>query len=198
MKLRRQLHIRASGGDENCIRQYERRPMDRQIAPQDEIRAHFVDGLIRLSLWYIHKLLREEGASFAEVVNGCVDIYRNTSLYDGQHHPGRGDKVGPEWDELLARLEGVCARHLHTTYTDKLEEEGMDLLWPYLEGRIGRSPYPEPRLEDRPYECWRLDPRDTFINLHVWNLYRPKSPLSEMWVSFSGTLIRLLKDARAL
>ena len=49
------------------------------------------------------------------------------------------------------------------------------LLWPYLEAHLLRGGTPMPLLEERPYECWSYDFRNDQINIHIANLYQPRS-----------------------
>ena len=162
----------------------------------DPVKVNYVREFTKLSLWYAHKHIRDGEGDFEDAVNVRVNLYRNTSLYDGRRHPS-SQEVGPEWAEVLDRLRAVFDRHLDGPSTAQLEGEGLDLLWPYLEARLRRGGDPMPPLEDRPYECWRFDTKNDRINIHILNLYQPRSPLSEMRIPFAACLIRLLHDARA-
>ena len=57
----------------------------------DSIHINYVKEFTKLSLWFVHKRLREGESDFEALVNGRVNIYRNTSLYDGKHHPSSED-----------------------------------------------------------------------------------------------------------
>ncbi len=160
----------------------------------DPVKVNYVREFTRLSLWYACKHIRDGEGDFEDAVNVRVNIYRNTSLYDGRRHPST-HTVGPEWAEILGQLRAVFDRHMDDPST--LEDEGLDLLWPTLEARLQRGGDRMPPLKDRPYECWRFDTRNDRINIHILNLYQPRSPLSEMRVPFAACLIRLLRDARA-
>ncbi len=164
----------------------------------DPVYIHYIQEITKLHLCYVHKAVREEGAAFEDVVNKRVNIYRNTSLYDGKRHPSKED-VGPEWREILDRLKAIYDRHWDASSTAQLEEEGLEFLWPYLDARIRQEgdPMDQLRQTDRPYECWSQDYRVDRNNTHIDNLYRPKSPLSEMVVPFAASLIRLLRDSQA-
>lgn len=162
----------------------------------DPIRVHYVTEFTKLSLWYAHKVLREGEADFAGVVNTRVNIYRNTSLYDGQNHPAYGD-VGPEWTEVLDRLKGIYDGRREDPSAEPFETEGLALLWPYLEGRLRQARGPGGAPPDRPYECWTCDyAREDRLSLHIGNVYKPRSPLSDMRIPFAASLIRLLCDSR--
>ena len=89
---------------------------------------------------------------FEALVNGRVNIYRNTSLYDGKHHPSNGE-AAPEWAGILKELRTVFDRYMGTPSTEQLEAAGLDLLLPYLKKRPAAMPPPE----TRPYECWSYD-----------------------------------------
>ncbi len=99
------------------------------MAQVDPIRVRYVTEFTKLSLWYIHKVMREGETDFAGVVNARVNIYRNTSLYDGKNHPAHGD-AGPEWGETLGRLRAIHDRQAGDSSSAGFEAEGMALLWP--------------------------------------------------------------------
>ena len=44
----------------------------------DSIQVNYVREFTRLSLWYIHKRLREEESNFEDAMNVRVNVYRNT------------------------------------------------------------------------------------------------------------------------
>ena len=44
----------------------------------DSIQVNYVREFTRLSLWYIHKCLREEESNFEDAMNVRVNVYRNT------------------------------------------------------------------------------------------------------------------------
>ena len=62
----------------------------------DPIRESFLQGFIRLSLWYVWNAVQEGTESLEDVVNRRVDIYRNTRFFDGKTHPSTG-AAGEEW-----------------------------------------------------------------------------------------------------
>ena len=157
----------------------------------DSIHINYVKEFTKLSLWFVHKRLREGETDFESLVNGRVNIYRNTSLYDGKHHPSSED-VGPQWKEILKGLQAVFDRYVDASSTEQLEAAGLDLLWPHLEKHRGALPPPE----TRPYGCWSYDYGGDQLNIHILNVYQPQSPLSDMWVPFAASLIRLLQDSQ--
>ena len=164
----------------------------------DPIRVNYVREFIKLSLWYVDKMVREEGMSFADAVNKHANIYRYTSLYDGEHNPATSD-VGPPWQAMLCRLEEIYDSHRGDRTTSGFEEEALCFLWPYLEERARSEGNPVDALkrEDRPYECWSYGYREDQLNIHIDNLYQPESPLSGMIVQFVASLIRMLQDSRS-
>jgi hypothetical protein len=166
------------------------------MAQLDSVKLNYAREFAKLSLWYVHKRLDEADEDFETVVNTRVNIYRNTVLYDFKHHPSQDD-VGAEWKAVLERLREVFERCADEPSTARLEEEGLDILWPYLQGHVARGGTPVPPLAERPYECWSHDYRNERCNIHIDNLYRPASPLSERRIHFAASLIRLLHDSRA-
>lgn len=157
----------------------------------ETIHFNYVREFTKLSLWFVHKCLCERESDFEALVNGRVNIYRNTSLYDGKHHPANGE-AAPEWLEILKELRTVFDRYMDASSTEQLEAVGLDLLLPHLKKRPDELPPPE----TRPYECWTYDYGDDQLNIHILNVYQPQSPLSDMWVPFAASLIRLLQDSQ--
>ena len=74
----------------------------------DSIRVHYVQGFTRLSLWYANKRLHSHG-DLEDIVNVRVNLYRNTSLYDGNRHPAAGDE-DPAWNEIVAKLGEIFGK----------------------------------------------------------------------------------------
>ena len=160
----------------------------------DRVRCRYVKEFTRLSLWYVWRLSKADAEPFADVVNKRVNIYRNTSLYDGKRHPSRDD-VGPEWPGIVVRLKRLYGRHESSSAAHAFESEGLALLWPYLEARLRATG--DGLSGERPYECWSYDYTDSGrLNIHIDNVYRPESPLSEMFTPFAASLIRMLRDSR--
>ena len=157
----------------------------------DSIHINYANEFTKLSLWFVHKRLCEGENDFEALVNGRVNIYRNTSLYDGKHHPSNGE-AAPEWPVILERLRTVFDRYMDAPSTEQLEAAGLDLLLPYLKKRPAAMPPPE----TRPYECWSYDYGNDQLNIHILNVYQPRSPLSDMWIPFAASLIRLLQDSQ--
>jgi hypothetical protein len=163
-----------------------------KLMPQpDPIHFNYVKEFTKLSLWYVHKRFREGETDFEGTVNSRVNIYRNTTLYDGKRHPSSGD-VGQVWADLLSQLKAIFDQHFDDPSTAQLEENGLNLLLPYLRKR--RDPMPSP--ESRPYECWTYNYSEDRVHIHIFNVYQPKSPLSEMHSHFAASLIRLLKNVQ--
>ena len=160
------------------------------ISQPDSIRANYVKEFTKLSLWYVHKRLCESDNDFEDIINTRVNIYRNTLLYDWKRHPSVED-VGPEWRAILAQLKEIFNRYRNNKSTEQLEEECLSLLCPHLRKHSSSS-----SRENRPYECWSYDYRGNRVNLHIYNVYQPKSPLSEMYIPFAASLIQLLRDTQ--
>jgi hypothetical protein len=161
----------------------------------ESVRYRYVKGFTRLSLWYVWRLARTGAEPFADVVNKRVNIYRNTSFYDGKHHPSR-DNVGPVWAAVVDRLAALCSECKEDAATDGFEVVGLNLLWPFLEARLKKGG--DGPAGERPYECWSYDYTGSGrLNIHIDNVYRPRSPLSEMFTHFAASLIRMLLDSLA-
>ncbi len=162
------------------------------MSEPDSTHLNYVREFTKLSLWYVHKRLCEGEGDFKGTVNGRVNIYRNTTLYDGKRHPSNAD-VGQEWASILNQLKAIFDSHAGEPTTAKLEQAGLNLLWPYLKKRRGALPSPQ----DRPYECWTYNYSGDRVHIHIFNVYQPASPLSDMYIPFAASLIRLLRDVQA-
>ena len=165
------------------------------MADVHENRIHYVMHFLKLSLWYVAQLVRREGVDFEDAVNRRVNIYRNTSFFDGKRHPARGH-IDPEWQAYLVGLKALFERYGNSTDMAALEDAGLAYLWPRAEARMKRSRSGGPG-PNRPYECWTFGEAPDRINIHIGNVYRPKSPLSEMRIPFAASLLRLLYDSLA-
>ena len=161
------------------------------MSEPDPIHLNYVREFTKLCLWYVHRCLCEGEDDFKGTVNGRVNIYRNTTLYDGKRHPSTAD-VGQEWVSILNQLAAIFDRHGGGLTTAKLEQAGINLLWPYLRKRRGALPSPQ----ERPYECWSYNYSGDRVHIHIFNVYQPASPLSDMHIPFAASLIRLLCDVQ--
>ena len=158
----------------------------------DPIRESFLQGFIRLSLFYVRNATLEGNESLEDIVNRRVDIYRNTKFFDGTHHPSSGE-VDPEWTEILTRLGEIYERRKDDP-PHRFETEGLAALWPHLV----MTAEDDPKSKKRPYECWTYDLCDAgTLNLHISNVYQPRSPLSEMRILFAPSLLRMIRGCRS-
>ncbi len=161
----------------------------------DPIRLSYVKGFTKLSLWYVWRRARKGEEPFADVVNKRVNIYRNTAFYDGKRHPS-GEDVGPEWRGMVDRLASLFVSRKSDSSSVGFESAGLALLWPCLEARLRVAG--DGVSGERPYECWSYDYTSSGrLNIHIDNVYRPDSPLSEMFSPFAASLVRMLVDSQA-
>ncbi len=160
----------------------------------DPIRVHYVREFTRLSLWYANKRLRENPGDLEDTVNVRVNLYRNTSRYDGNHHPAAGDE-DPEWNVIVEQLGEIFDKYGNDSET--VETMGLAILWPLMEARIRKLGNEQSGPGDRSHECWNYDYKhEDALSLHIANVYQPKSPLSDMHIQFAASLIRLLRDSQ--
>ncbi|MDA0745271.1 MAG: hypothetical protein O2954_02060 [bacterium] len=173
----------------------------------DNVRVSFLEGLTKLSLWFVGKLVQEGTSPFSDVLNRRVNIYRHTDFYDGKQHPSK-EPVGKAWYALVDELEGLFESNFL-----EFENAGFQLLWPHIEARIQQSDEDPAGSTERPYECWTSNVRAagvvcdktgenvhrlpcSMVEIHIDNVYKPKSPFSEMKIPFAASLIRLLEDSQ--
>ena len=172
----------------------------------DSIQINFLKGLTKLSLWFVAKLVQEGTSEFSDALIRRVNIFRHTDLYDGKRNPSR-ETVGKAWYALVDELEAI-----YLSSPDEFEDRGLHLLWPHIDARIQQPEDAEGPVA-RPYECWTSNVRDaglvcdktgenvqrfpcSMVEIHIDNVYKPKSQLSEMRIPFAASLIRLLEDAQ--
>jgi hypothetical protein len=107
------------------------------LTPDLETRRRLVSEMVRLSLWYVRLLLGQGEITprdLPQALSRRVNLYRLTTLWDGIRDPALGH-ADPKW----ARLCGELARLILAAPaedTSELEERGLSLLWPALEGRL--------------------------------------------------------------
>jgi hypothetical protein len=180
----------------------------------NEVWAHFIQEFTKLSLWYVDKRVRAGESGFEDALNHRTNLHQYTSLYGRMDHPG----LGVEHLEWMAIVAGLRKIHLgcgNQPSSDRFESEGIAFLAPHMVERIEAGGDLEPasggKVESMhvpiggrwpadtgwPYECWRYDTREDYINIHVLNVYRPSSPLKERLVPFVASLMRLLTDAKS-
>ena len=157
-------------------------------------RLDYLRGFSCLSFWYAHRRIRQNLSTFEDAINARVDLFRMTRYHRGNLHPSRDCGI-PEWEPLLSGLREIYHRHLDSADTAELEREALDLLWPHFDLPTGSVPTSLQLPPDRPYECWTFNYDADRIHLHIYNVYRPHSPLGDMRPEFAACLLRLLEDS---
>jgi len=173
-------------------------PQERELRTDFATRRAFFLDSTRLKLWYVWHLLKTGQCSFAEAIVYRVDLYRRTPFFDGVNHPAKGF-VDPRWDALTRELEAVYLHYSGDPTPVAIEEEGLDLLRPYIEARIvgeqqGTFPLSPPgTIVVSPYGCFTRDYRPPFVHLHFSNATRPRSPFEDM-PALVRSLLHLLEE----
>lgn len=161
-----------------------------ELTPDQKIFASYCEGFGKLSIWYARKRILEGSSDFANAFNERVNIFRNTSLSVDGLHPTKDDI--PAWNAILADVKKIFDAHIEDEDTETLEQKSLAVFWPILEARI--KTYRVGRTDPRPYEAWSRDTYKNYVNIHIHNVYKPESPLSEKRTEFAAALIRLLED----
>jgi hypothetical protein len=115
------------------------------------LKQDFVEGMIRLGIWYVRQLLASGQIAERNVRDALtrrVNIYRLTSLWDGFSDPACGFR-DREWDRLVEGLVSLV-RCFPLEQTAELEERALDLLRPWL--RFAPEPPPRPA-----FGCWTYE-----------------------------------------
>jgi hypothetical protein len=119
------------------------------------IRLRYVEGMTRLSVWYVWHLLQKGGITPAQVPNALctrVNLYRLTDLWDGRGDADNGEN-NPAWQPLVSQI-AAWVQTTPATATDTLETRTVELLQPLLEARIPKDVGPPPV---RPFACWTYE-----------------------------------------
>jgi len=146
-----------------------------------EARRDFVENVVKLSLWLARRRMRE-GEPLEKAITLRTNIYRLSSLWDGNNHPAHGWH-DERWDELLKKLAEIFARHDSDPESDALEEEGLNFLRPLLEARLATdvAAWPAPKAGDYGFFNFDLQPKEKpeRINLHLVNRFAPRPPFQD-------------------
>ena len=120
-----------------------------------DIRRRYVQGMVRLGVWYVRLLLaRGEIREDAVATALCkrVDLYRFTDLWNGVDDVAEG-LTDPAWMAKATEIAGwVCASA--ASETESLERRVLAFLEPTLEARLPKDVGPPPV---RPFECWTYE-----------------------------------------
>jgi|GEM_PF-2376855 len=165
-----------------------------------EDRRDFVEGMAPLYLHVAWRRLRD-GMPWDDVFSFGVDLYRLTSLFDGQtipYHkvPGWRDM---QWEVLLDRLRERFERHQADATSEAFEQEGYEIFRPVLEPAFARSVAQWPTPADRPYGFFSgnlaelTDPVAQAIEIHLFNPFSPASPFADP-PARRRELLRLIDD----
>ena len=155
---------------------------------ETEKRRRFVQGMTRLSVWYVRRLLETGEVRPGDVARALckrVDLYRLTDLWDGVSEK-EGGLLDPEWTALASEIASWIQA---TPMKDvgNLEQRVLEFLGPSLERRLPQDVGPPPV---RPFECWTYelgwaglgDRRGLWGRLsnpvHLWALFRKSVNLS--------------------
>lgn len=158
------------------------------------VRKHYITEIVKLGLWYVWRLRRHSNVGFEKAIVQYVDIYRLTSLYDGKNYPGKG-YVDPVWNGVVSRLKRLYLKYKGCKTTLDLEEEGLAILWPYLEGRLKKDTKILSKDDPRPYGCFSYKIQPNGVWLHFANNVAPRSPFDDM-PALAKSLRNLLADVK--
>lgn len=109
------------------------------------VRKQFASDMTRLGLWYVHHLLstgRITRTQLPDALTRRVNIYRLTTLWDGEHDPASGHHDS-RWLELAEQL----AEWLHDAELEVAEQRALGLLDPLLATE-------QRHRTDRTFGCW--------------------------------------------
>ena len=142
---------------------------------------------------FLEMMAAERGASRNTLLAYRTDLTGAGGLLGGlagASKEGLGT-LATHWASLAGSSVARKASALRAFY-GFLEEEGLEILWPYLEPRCTVRDRLDPAVNTRPYESWSHDYRQgDRLAIHISNVYKPKSPLAEMKHAFAAALIEI-------
>lgn len=165
-----------------------------------EDRTDFVRKCTALSVWLARRLA-VQGMALREALAIRTNIYRFTTLFDGQHHPAYTPGWRDEkWERVLDRLEAIDRRYPAGDATPEMEAEALEFLWPLMEGRIESDVAAWKTPEQKPFGFFDYRAGDEGwdegrVTLHLSNPFPPASPFDDMRER-ARELARLLRHAQ--
>lgn len=118
-------------------------------------RRRYVQGMTRLSIWYVFTLLQRGEVQRADLPRALcrrVNLYRFTDFWDGSNDADDGSK-NSAWMELAKQMSEQI-RDTATGGEEALEGRVLGLLEPTLEARLPKDIGPPPV---RPFGCWTYE-----------------------------------------
>jgi hypothetical protein len=150
-----------------------------------DARRSFVRNTTALSIWFARRLAAR-GTLFRRALANYTNIYRFTSLWDGQNHPAN-PAIGWQddaWENLLDQLDNIHARYPSGDAPPEMETESLDVHWPFMEERLKIDVAAWPTPADKPFGFFHYRPGDSGwnedrITLHLNNPFAPVSPFAD-------------------
>ena len=154
-------------------------PTVTSVMPPRHVQVSYITEIVKLMLWFMHRLMVEKKIEFAAALADYVDIYRKTS-YFRLGDPEETQRRRPAWSRCAADLEEVFSRHLACgSPPSRVEEEGLALLWPHLSERIDLGlPLVEYR-RDASFGCFYYYVTGPVVDLHFTNTIMLAAPFKE-------------------
>jgi len=144
--------------------------------PPKEVQLNYIKGTVPLMLWYMRKVMVGQGVPFSLALSDYVDIYRKTSLFN-LHDPSKTESLRPKWLDMVACLEEIFTRNLsEQKHPYELEQQSLELLWPFLAERIDMGLPLVEFMEETSFGCFFYIFEDSAIDLHFVNKVLPESP----------------------
>jgi hypothetical protein len=186
------------------------------------LRQDYAEAMIRLGVWYVRQLLatgRIAPRQVGDALTRRVNIYRLTSLWDGERDPADGFH-DPEWDRVVDRVRPMFER-FSLEQAAELEGCALAVIRPLLRPTIERVP-------GRVFGCWSyevvgehvadgpgllgrltnlrkiavrlqrlagIDVPARHASLHFFNAAAPRSPFEDP-SRLAGDLRSLIQDCR--
>lgn len=131
-------------------------------------------------LFYMHQLMAQGRAGFQDALHNHADIYRKTSFYHLED-PSMTSKLKPEWDRCTEHLAGLFRKSVERSKpSSETEDEGFEILKPYLEQRIKRALPIVDYRQSTSFGCFFYESEKSVLDLHFINSVMPDSPFENI------------------
>ncbi|MCD6360942.1 MAG: hypothetical protein J7M38_08745 [Armatimonadetes bacterium] len=142
--------------------------------------------LAALRLWYLRRVIEDEGLDPAEADHLRVGLFRMT-VFAGNATLGIPENRAG-WEAVLPELVALYERRAEDADTTELEREGLELLWPHMEPVIAWTIAADARFLEKAIGCFQHEFRPCYadpdagdhLTLHIRNAFAPDSPFHHL------------------
>ena len=163
--------------------------------PSKEVQLEYIKGMVPLMLWYMRLVMGQGQIPFSLALTDYVDIYRKTSYFN-LNDANETSLNRPEWNTIVGKLEALLQGYSSgDSPTTKMEQKGLELLWPSLVERIDRGLPLVEFKDETSFGCFFYILEDEAVDLHFVNKVMPESPFKNL-LDRASELLRLVEHCQ--